>query len=137
VIANIHLWISFPGSSGGVPGLPKVSRGWMDASSYLGFVIGTYFVARWSPVLPATAIGGKASLRAAWRLSARNGWRLAVIVGALPWALSYGESLLYRQNATLPELTILVVLSVLSSMLGIIALSLSYQDLTRGREPPV
>jgi hypothetical protein len=43
-------------------------------------------------------------------------------------------SLLYRQNATLPELAILVVLSVLISMLGIVALSLSYQDLTRGPE---
>ena len=137
VLANVGLLIPFRDSSAGAGDLPGVSRGWLDASSYFGFGVGIYLVARWSPVLPATAIGAKASLRAAWRLSVRNGWRLAVIVGALPWALSYGVSLLYRQNATLPELTILVVLSVLFSMLEIIALSLSYQDLTSGREPPV
>jgi hypothetical protein len=45
----------------------------------------------------------------------------------------------YKSATTqpLPELTILVVPSVLSSMPGIIALSLSCQDLMRSREPPV
>jgi hypothetical protein len=79
------------------------------------------------------AIDGKVDLRRAWQQSARNGWRLVVIVGALPWVLSYGVGLMYRENATLPELVILVVLSVLTSTLGIIALSLSYQDLRSGQ----
>jgi hypothetical protein len=76
----------------------------------------------------------QASLLKAWRQSARNGWRLALVVGAFPWLLSYGVDLLYRQNATLLETVLLVLLSVLASTLAVIALSFSYQDL-RASQP--
>jgi hypothetical protein len=116
----------------GAEGIPKPGGNWQKGSEYLAFLIGGYVVARCSLVLPATAVDGKASLRWAWRLSARNGWRLVVIVGALPTALSYCVGLVYRRNATTLELVTLVVLGVVASTLEIVALSLSYQEL-RGR----
>jgi hypothetical protein len=123
VMANVFLLTFFHGTA------PKVGAGWLKAPDYLAFVITAYVAARFSVVLPATAIDDKVTLRWAWQQSARNGWRLAVLVGAFPWALSRGVDLMYRENGTLPELMILVVLSVLASMFGIIALSLSYQEL--------
>jgi hypothetical protein len=104
--------------------------GWLRPAEYFGLLISTYFVARLSLVLPATALDAKTGLRQAWRQSARNGWRLLVIVGAFPWVLTRVLELLYRADATLAESAILILLSVLVSTLGIIALSLSYQDLT-------
>jgi hypothetical protein len=134
VIANVLLLTFFQGTAINAEGPPNVGAGWLKAADYIAIVISAYVVARFSVVLPATAIDDKVNLRWAWQESARNGWRLAVLVGAFPWVLFRGVDLMYRENATLPELAILVVLSVLASMLGIIALSLSYQDLRSVQE---
>jgi hypothetical protein len=106
---------------------------WLKWSEFLSYGPVAYVVARLSLVLPATAIESKTSLRSAWKGSARNGWRLVLIVGALPWVLSRAVDLMVRQDATSPELVALTMLSIIASMLGIIALSLSYQDLSSGQ----
>lgn len=109
--------------------LPKKNIAW-DAVVYVAYVLTAYIVARCSLVLPTTALDRTASLRSAWQQSAGHGWRLAIIVGGFPWLLSHGVDLLYRENATLPELIALIVLATFALVLGVIALSLSYQDLT-------
>ena len=105
---------------------------WLRPAEYLGLLTSTYFVARLSLVLPATALDAAASFRQAWRQSARNGWRLLMIVGAFPWIAARSLGLLYRDGASLAESAVLMFFSVLVSTLGIIALSLSYQELTGG-----
>ena len=129
LIANVVTQVLFWGMTMSEGTVPTLDAEWLRWPDYIGRVVSAYVVARLSLVLPATAIDRKVGLRWAWQQSARNGWCLALIVGVFPWALSHGVDLLYRENATLPELAILITLSVLASMLGIIALSLSYQDL--------
>jgi hypothetical protein len=89
-----------------------------------------WFVGRLSLMLPAIAIDQKADLVAAWRASQRNGWRLAVIVGALPWCLGRLIDFMYRGGATSMEIGILVVLGALFIVVEVVALSLSYWELT-------
>jgi len=133
VIANVLLTL-FQSTAITAEGPPKVGADWLKGPDYFAFVSCAYVVARFSLVLPATAIDEKIGLRWAWQKSAHNGWRLAVVVSVFPWVLSRGLDLMYRENAALPELAMLVVLSVLASTLEIIALSLSYQDLMGAQE---
>jgi hypothetical protein len=99
------------------------------SADYISYVIGAYALARVALVLPATAVDDKLGLRGAWRLSARNGWRLAIIVSLLPFVLSYALDLVSRENATVVEVILITLLSLITLMLGIIALSLSYREL--------
>jgi hypothetical protein len=132
LILNFTAVPSFIRMMSGQAGSSAPDVGWLKPAEYLGLLISTYFIARLSLVLPATALDATASFRQAWRQSARNGWRLLVIVGAFPWLLSRGLGLLARAGATLAESATLILLSVLVSTLGIVALSFSYQGLTSG-----
>lgn len=132
VILNFTILPSFIRMTAAQSASSSPDMGWLKPAEYLGLLISTYFIGRLSLVLPATALDATASFRRAWRLSARNGWRLLGVVGVFPWVVSRGLGLLYRDGATLAESAVLILLGVLVSTLGIIALSLSYQDLTAG-----
>jgi hypothetical protein len=95
-----------------------------------------WIVARVTLMLPAIAIDRKADLIAAWSASRRNGWRLAIIVGVLPWCLQQLTNLLYRDGATLVEFGILLVLATLFVVVEVVALSLSYWELTSPAPQP-
>lgn len=60
-----------------------------NSSNYLIPLISVfayYFISRWSLVLPATAVeDADASLSYAWNLSDGNGWRLALLIGGVPF----------------------------------------------------
>ena len=96
----------------------------------LAIVLAYYVVARFSLVFPAIATDRKPDLAAAWLASKRNGWRLAVVVGVLPWSLKYLTELLYRDGATYGEFAVLVVITVLFTLIEVVALSLSYLEIT-------
>ena len=49
----------------------------------------SYLVARWSLILPATAVDKRLTLSEAWDLAAGNGWRLAIVVCILPYGSSF------------------------------------------------
>ena len=102
----------------------------------VGRALSYWIVARVTLMLPAIAIDRKADLIAAWSASRRNGWRLAIIVGALPWCLQQLTNLLYRDGATLVEFGILVVLATIFVVIEVVALSLSYWELTSPALPP-
>lgn len=91
-----------------------------------------YFVARLSLVLPAVALDGEVSFKWAWRLTRGNGWRLVVVVGVLPWAISQVLGLLYRADPTPVETVALTVIGIALFAVEIAALSISYRDLTTG-----
>jgi|KBSMisStandDraft_5_1062788.scaffolds.fasta_scaffold112393_3 hypothetical protein len=100
-----------------------------------GFVA-YWFVGRVSLMLPAIAVDRKPDLVAAWQASRRNGWRLTIVVGLLPWCLQQFTNLLYRDGATVVEFSVLVVLATLLIIIEVVALSLSYWELTSPEPPP-
>jgi hypothetical protein len=122
--------------SAGVEPSRFLSVAWFRGFDYLSYAITFYLTARFSLILPATAIDAKVGLRWAWKQSARNGLRLALIVGALPWVLTYAVSFATPEDPALPELIIAVILTVFALMFEIVALSLSYHDLSAQSAPP-
>ena len=88
-----------------------------------------YLFARFSLIYPATAIDRKVNLKWAWRQTKGNGWRLAFVITFLPWALSRGVNLLYREQATAAEILILVAIGCVLMVIDVAALSLSYREL--------
>ena len=68
--------------------------------------------------------------------SRRNGWRLAIVVGVLPWCLQQLTDLMYRNGASSMEFAILVVLAAALVIVEVVALSLSYWELTSPAPPP-
>jgi hypothetical protein len=97
-----------------------------------GFAVWLPFlvIGRLSLWLPMLATDRAFSAPDAWRESTGNSWRLAVIVGGLPWLGSGLTYLLYRDGATNFELGLLTVLGSLFLVVEVVALSLAYRELT-------
>jgi hypothetical protein len=106
----------------------KTHLGWIET---VAKVPALYLFARLSPLLPATAVDRRVDLRWAWELTRGNGWRLMVVVGVLPWALSWVTPLLYRSDATTVELVVLTVAGIALFAIEIAALSIAYRELTK------
>ena len=92
-------------------------------------------LSRISLVLPSIAMDRRPNLVEVWRFSTGNSWRLAVIVGALPWALNAITNLLWRNGATTFEVACLAVLTGVFAIIGFVALSLAYFELTHESAP--
>lgn len=99
-------------------------------------VLALWPVARLSLLFPALAIDQRFDPIAAWQASRRNGWRLVIVVGALPMALKWIADSLYRDDATWTEFGILLVLTAGFTIFQVVALSLSYWELTQPGPPP-
>src|SRR6266567_1291080 len=120
LLLNVVLWIIKP--------LPENRLGW---SVYAAQVPALYVFARLCLVFPATAVDRRVTLKWAWRLSKRNGWRLFLIVAVLPWVLSYLVTLFNREKASVMETVAITSVGVAVLAFEIAALSLSYRELTR------
>ena len=55
--------------------------------TYLAYIPILYVFSRLSVLYPAIALDQQVNAQWAWRATARNGWRLTLIVGVLPWVL--------------------------------------------------
>ncbi len=97
---------------------------------------GSYLAARLSLLLPAIALERVWSPRAAWEMSRGNGWRLAVVVIALPYLFSAVVDRLTRDGASAFEVIALSVAAALLTSLEIVTLSLSYRELEPSALPP-
>jgi hypothetical protein len=109
--------------------------GWLAVPCML---LAFYVFARLSVIFPATAVDASVDLKWAWRLTAENGWRLFVVVYAMPVVLGGGVSYLYRDGATVAENIILALAASVLFAVEIAALSFSYRELTKdeaAREP--
>ena len=113
---------------------PAESSVWLEWGISLGKVPALYVLARLSLVFPATAIDRIADLRWAWRLTEKNGWRLVVVVGVLPWVISYLLGLLYRGEPSLLETMVLTTVGIALFAVEIAALSISYRELTKDHD---
>ena len=92
----------------------------------------TYVLGRLSLVLPATAIDKQVDLRWSWDRTRENGWRLVIVVGILPWALSSIPDTYNFNNLSVLGAVFLIVISVALYAVEIVALSLSYWELRSG-----
>ena len=93
-------------------------------------------VSRLILVLPSIAVDKGHEFKESWRSARGNAWRLAVVYGVLPWALSWLQWRLYRDGASKLEYALLVVLGCLMAVVEIVALSLSFAALTAPAPPP-
>jgi hypothetical protein len=94
-------------------------------------------IARCGLVLPSVAVDKGFEIKDAWRASRGNTWRLAVIFGVLPWAISEGIWFFYRDDASTLELAVFLVLGCVLAVVEVTALSLSYGALTAPAPRPI
>jgi hypothetical protein len=99
-------------------------------------ILAMWPIARLSLLFPALAVDQVFDPIAAWKATRGNGWKLAVVVGALPWALRSIADAMYRDEATWVEFGALLVLTAVFTVIQVVALSLSYWELTRPEPPP-
>ena len=92
-----------------------------------------YFAARWSLVLPSSAIGRHGnSLTWSWRLSEGNGWRLTLLVGIFPFIINTLFTLLPEYESVFYALFCGAV-GLVAGVVEIGLLSLSYAFLAQER----
>jgi hypothetical protein len=106
----------------------------LPSDSWISYLLAApffYVMARWSLVIPATAVDERPDLRWAWRCSRGNGWRLVLVVWLLPWAISSAHELLVREQSTLIEDVLSFALWLVLFVIEIAALSLSYRELSQ------
>ena len=110
---------------------------WGQWFVYGAAVLALWPLARLSPMLPAIAVGGAADPVTAWQVSRGNGWKLMIVVGALPWTLKWIVALLLRDGATPAEFGVVLVLTSVFTVIQVAALSLAYWELTQPAPPPI
>ena len=101
-------------------------------SYYAATLPASYLPARFSMVLPATAIDEKVDLRWSWERTRGNGWRLVVIIGLLPWALASIMQALSYEGMSLISVFAWCVVSAFLGIVEVVALSLSFWELGKG-----
>jgi len=106
---------------------------WDSLNHPFGAVVGTYIFSRMAPVLPAAAIGERVNLPEMWRRTRGNGWRLAFVVGVLPWALAYASQVSAGDEPGVAIGIATTALSVALMAVEISALSIAYRFLTAER----
>jgi hypothetical protein len=104
--------------------------------NYGWLVLATYLFARGALVLPAAAIDARMSLPQAVRLTHRNGWRMVLVVGFLPWGFHVLARLIYGDEPNIPRGAIITALATLFLVVEISALSLCYRELTKTGDRP-
>ena len=102
--------------------------------TYLAYIPILYIFSRLSVLYPAIALDQQINAQWAWQATARNGWRLTLIVGVLPWVLFYLVNLLLRDNATFVEYGVVRFIGFFLLAVEVVALSFSYKYLTQTEE---
>jgi len=110
---------------------------WYKNVMYVLFLPSIYLIARFSPVFPATAVDRQVNMKWAWNLTKKNGLRLTVVVGILPWVFTYFQGLLLRENATLAEELTIALIGLIFLAVEVVALSFSYKHLTETEGKPI
>jgi len=104
------------------------------ASMFIAAAIVAVISGRLCLLLPALAID--ADVRDALRAARGNTLRLTVVFSLLPAALALLGDLLVRDDSTPVETGLLVVLGAIFAIVEVVALSLSYRELTSPAPPP-
>jgi hypothetical protein len=124
-----------PPSVGGDPEFQAL----IDRVVFVAQIVALYPVARLSPLFPAVAIGVKWNAAGAWRLTRGNGWRLVLLVFLLPALFESLVDWVQYDDFGAVGFAIAVLLLGAISALGVVALSMSFRELTAdfsAPEPP-
>ena len=113
--------------------LPLAAIEWI---SYSSFVLTAWAIGRLCLVLPAIAVDDKPDVAALWRASRGNAWRLAVVAGVLPLGLELLMNLLEGHSPPALVSSVFAVITAPLVVVEVVALSLSYWELTSPAPPP-
>lgn len=113
--------------------LPVQTIEWI---AYSSVVLTAGVVGRLCLVLPAIAVDSKPDLVALWRASRGNAWRLAVVAGVVPLALELLMALLEGDSPSALVSGVFAVITAPLIVVEVVALSLSYWELTSPEPPP-
>jgi hypothetical protein len=107
----------------------RAGHEWLEAAAKLVLL---YFLGRLCLLFPATAVDREPppGWRWSWGLTRGNGWRLFIVVGALPMLFALLVDLVYRSEATTLEWLLVSGLAIVLFAVEIAAVSLSYRELT-------
>lgn len=94
-------------------------------------LLGFYTISRLIPMLPATAIDYDPDIYWAWDISSGNGWRLVIIICALPFLTGTLVSLLNEFGSNIMYIILKDILSYIFVIFEIFALSLSFKYLQK------
>ena len=119
LVVIINMFFTTPGANN-----------WLEYAQYLALIPATYMMARLSLIFPATAVDERHDIAWALKLSEGNGWKLTIVVGLLPWILTYLKSLLIRMDANALEVFATSMAGFILLAIEIAALSLSYNELS-------
>lgn len=100
---------------------------------YIGFL---YLFSRLCVLYPAIAVGKQVRAEWVWPVTARNGWRLTLVAGFLPWVIYWLTNFLLRDNATWAECAIFWFAGFFLFAVEVVALSYSYKHLAQHETPP-
>jgi hypothetical protein len=117
---------------GMIAGPDSVELKWTEQAVRVALL---YFLARLCVMFPATAVEKRPApdLSWAWQLTRGNGWRLMIVVGALPWLFSLLIGAVYRSEATTFEWVLVGLLGMALLAVEIAAVSISYRELSNQR----
>ena len=132
LVAWLYGWMLLFLMSGTLLKLMLASQSFYGVTYGIAIALILYPVARWSLVFPATAVDQRLPLADAWALGKDNGWRLMIILYAVPWG-----SLLLLISLNTPDeessLLLTLVISMFSYLVMIFevtALSLAFKFLS-------
>jgi len=97
--------------------------------SIISALPGVYVLSRLSLIFPATSVDEEVNIKWAWDISRTNGWRLAVIVCALPAAAGYMQDIFTSEDDGVLKSTLLMLVAFVVLIIEIAALSLTYKEL--------
>lgn len=108
----------------------------IDRIAFLASIPGMYLLARLGPLFPTIAIGRPWRPGDAFRMTRGNGWRIVCAVLLIPQLFKMFIQWVYSLNAGAVAMCIGVLLVATVSALGVIAMSLTYRELTAAPSPP-
>jgi hypothetical protein len=105
-------------------------------SAWPAALAAAYFFGRVALVFPATAIGRGLGPLDAWVRTQSNGWRMLLVVGAVPWVYDYATGWMYEAAPGIAAVAGASALIALFLVFEVCALSLSYRALAPDGEGP-
>lgn len=96
---------------------------------YLCLIPSTYIVVRFFLLLPAWAVGVHLTPRNAWSATRGNGWRLALVLGGIPWLLVVVRDQLLSTGTELWTFAVFGLVGVIMMVFELAALAVSYRTL--------
>lgn len=101
----------------------------LEIAEYIAYLPSMYIIARFCIIFPAVALGYKPKLAWAWKATRKHHLHILFIVALFPWALEIIIYALYRENSTLIEQAFITFLTYISTIIGVFAISLTYNEL--------